>query len=500
MMLIVGTFLFWIYVVLLLAITLFCLTQFYLLIQYRFYKIASQNESRDIQSISLDHDSLPLITVQLPVYNERYVIARLIDNIAQLDYPKDKLEIQVIDDSDDVTKEIAAQKVEIYKSRGFMIEHIRRPLRSGYKAGALRDALPFARGKLIAIFDADFLPHPDFLKRTVLLFNDPKVGVVQTRWEHINESYSLLTRLQAFQLNVHFTVEQKGRDYADFWLQFNGTAGVWRKETIIDAGGWEADTLTEDLDLSYRAQLKGWKIIFREDIGSPSELPSEMNGLKSQQFRWMKGGAETAKKLIPLVLKSQAHPFIKFHAMMHLLSSSVYLFVFLLGVLSVPILILLSSAVYIQSVFSFFGISLLCIIIVYIYANVDLANKERPLYMTILKMIFIFPVFLSLSMGLSLHNSIAVVKGYLGKKTSFIRTPKFNIQSLTDQFMNKKDYLSKPVSLVTLFEGILALYFATAVYMGYKLDNHLFTLLHLLLFFGYSTVFFYSIRHLSLEK
>jgi cellulose synthase/poly-beta-1,6-N-acetylglucosamine synthase-like glycosyltransferase len=280
-----GVFL--IYVLALTYITVYCLMQLNLLYHYKRYH--SKNNASEIPRAEND-ENLPYVTIQLPIFNEMYVVERLIDNIVQFDYPKSKFEIHVLDDSTDETVEITRKKVEEYKAKGFNIEQICRTDRIGYKAGALKEATKKAKGEFIAIFDADFLPRPDFLRSTIPQFNDPKVGVVQTRWEHINQDYSILTRLQALQLNVHFTVEQQGRRAGNYFLQFNGTAGVWRKETIDDAGGWEADTLTEDLDLSIRAQLKGWEIVYLEKFGSPAELPAEMNGLKSQQFRWMKGG------------------------------------------------------------------------------------------------------------------------------------------------------------------------------------------------------------------
>jgi cellulose synthase/poly-beta-1,6-N-acetylglucosamine synthase-like glycosyltransferase len=440
----------------------------------------------------------PFVTIQLPIYNERYVVKRLIDNIMKVDYPKDKYEVQVIDDSTDITKSLSAKCVERYKKIGYNIELITRVDRKGFKAGALKHAMPLAKGEFIAIFDADFLPNPDFLKRVLPYFEDEKVGVVQTRWEHINQDYSLLTRLQAFQLNVHFTVEQKGRDAGNYMLQFNGTAGIWRREAIEEAGGWEADTLTEDLDLSYRAQLKGWKILFREDIGSPAELPSEMASLKSQQFRWMKGGAETAKKMLPTVWRSSM-PFVKkFHATMHLLSSSVFLFVFIIGVFSVPILFYINPLGINPAYLSVFMVALLSIIAVYFSANMELAEKGEPKYKTFLKFLLIFPVFLALSMGLSLHNSIAVIQGYVGKKSAFVRTPKFDIRQLSDSF-NKKEYLSNKISLTTALEGLLAIYFAGGIIAGYMVNDGSFLIFHLLLLGGYSTIFYYSVKHLGVK-
>ena len=346
--------------------------QLHLLVKY--VKGPEKNEKPDLNG------HRPFVTIQLPIYNELYVVERLIDNIAKLDYPKDKYEIHVLDDSNDETVEIVNKKVEEYKAKGFNIERITRDDRVGYKAGALKAATHKAKGKFIAIFDADFLPKPSFLKDTLAYFENPNIGIVQTRWGHVNQNYSLLTELQAFQLNVHFTVEQRGRMAGNYLLQFNGTAGIWRKETIESAGGWEADTLTEDLDLSYRAQLKGWEIAYLEDIISPAELPVEMNGLKSQQFRWMKGGAETAKKMLPTIWKSDLKFPQKLHASAHLLGSSVFLSVFCIGVFSVPLALVIGDlGIGIQYLWVFI-ISLLAIIQVYYVANVRTAWPKAVSY------------------------------------------------------------------------------------------------------------------------
>ena len=475
------------YVVALIYIMVFCLMQFHLLYHYRKNAEVSSEDFEDTKD-----EDLPFVTIQLPIYNELYVVERLIDNIAKFDYPKDKYEIHILDDSTDETVQIALAKVEEYKAKGFNIEHITRSNRVGYKAGALKEGTKFAKGKFLAIFDADFLPNPDFLRQTIPHFADEKVGVVQTRWEHINEDYSLITRLQAFQLNVHFTVEQMGRYNADYLLQFNGTAGIWRRECITDAGGWEADTLTEDLDLSYRAQFKGWKITFLEDITSPAELPAEMNGLKSQQHRWMKGGAETAVKLLPTVWKSNISLGQKIHATSHLLSSSIFLFVFFIGVSSVPLVFMLKGFDF--DYLGFFLISLLTIIVVYYNANVRKAWKDGLTVNNFFKFIFLFPVFLALSMGLSFHNSIAVIQGLRGKKTPFVRTPKFDIKGLTDSFAKDK-YHYKDINKVTIFEGLLAMYFMMAIIGAIVVGNTSFIIFHTLLAFGYSTIFFFSIKH-----
>ncbi len=474
-------------------VTFYCFLQFHLLLKYW----RAQKNKNATRPISAEwNSSLPMVTIQLPIFNERYVVERLIDNIVHLHYPAEKLEIQVLDDSTDETADVCRQKVKAYKNKGYDIHLIHRSNRDGYKAGALRDGLLLAKGEFIAIFDADFLPKPDFLLQTLPCFKDTGVGAVQTRWEHINGEYSLITRLQAFQLNMHFTIEQTGRQWGNYFLQFNGSAGVWRRKTIEDAGGWETDTLTEDLDLSYRAQLKGWRIKYRQDIVTPSELPCEMNGLKSQQFRWMKGGAENARKLIPAIFRSEM-PFIKkMHATTHLLSSSVFLFIFILGILSVPSLFLMSTINMNAPIYWIFTLGVITASCVYFVGNKDSTWIDLPLYRKMLNFAIMFPLFLSLSMGLSLHNSIAVIQGYRGRKSAFVRTPKFNIQQLQDSF-KKGLYEASQISGITLFEGLLALYFLIAVIIGVELGKTSLIVYHLMLMIGFGSIFIYSIKHLS---
>ena len=471
--------------------------QFHLLFHYTKHHLSTKKQGEDlIDTAGRIDDDWPFVTIQLPIYNERYVIARLIDRIAELDYPKDKYEIHILDDSTDETVDVVKGKVDEYKAKGYQIDHIRRVDRKGYKAGALKDGMKYVKGEFIAIFDADFLPHINFLKRTIPHFEDEKIGVVQTKWAHLNEDYSLITRMQAFQLNVHFTVEQQGRESGNYLLQFNGTAGVWRKQTIEEAGGWEADTLTEDLDLSYRAQLKGWKINFLEEVTAPAELPPEMNGLKSQQFRWMKGGAETAKKILPTIWNSKLSLVKKIHATSHLLSSSVFLFVFLLGVFSVPILFLTVPEFFNIDVLAIFLIGLFSIIIVYYVANVNPEFKNGGSLKKLLKFILLFPIFLALSMGLSLHNSVAVLQGYMGRRSPFVRTPKMGENAIEGK-IKKNSYLNYKISKVTLMEGLLACYFLFGIFSGIYVKNLTFLLFHFLLFMGYSIIFYYSLKHLS---
>jgi cellulose synthase/poly-beta-1,6-N-acetylglucosamine synthase-like glycosyltransferase len=390
------------------------------------------------KSLLIDED-FPIVTIQLPLYNELYVVNRLIDSVCQLDYPKDKLEIQILDDSTDETVQYVSRKVTYYKSLGYNIYHHRRKDRTGFKAGALAEGVEICKGEFIAIFDADFLPKPHFLKETIPHFQNKKIGVVQTKWEHLNKNYSILTRLQAFGLDAHFTVEQTGRNNKDHFINFNGTAGIWRKSCIIDAGGWNSDTLTEDLDLSYRAQLKGWKFLYLEDLGSPAELPAAMNALKVQQFRWTKGAAECTKKNLAKVLKNKEVPFkTKVHAIFHLMNSSVFICIVLLAILSIPMLIIKNNFVQYDSLFKMSSIFISSVVFLGIYYFVSLSQNYDNKLKALLHFTFLFPMFLSVSMGLSFHNAIAVMEGYMGKKSPFVRTPKFNIIKNKDVWEKNK--------------------------------------------------------------
>lgn len=482
-----------IYTACLLYITVFSILQLNLLKAYR-----RQKKQKNILAPLAENDPHPKVTVQLPIFNELYVIDRLLDNITKLDYPLDRLEIQVLDDSTDETAEHARKKVEQYKLLGFDIHHIHRIDRSGFKAGALREGTKICTGDFIAIFDADFLPEPDFLKRSIPYFTNPKIGVVQTRWEHINENYSLLTKLQAFQLNVHFTVEQAGRCAAGHFLQFNGTAGIWRKMAIEDAGGWQTDTLTEDLDLSYRAQLKGWKIQYVEDIGCPAELPAEMYGLKSQQFRWMKGGAENSRKLIPIILKSRLPFSIKFHAFMHLVSSGIFLMIFWVALISVPVLLSMDNMGLKATFLGFCLLGTLSVMSVFYEANNMMCWKEKDVKNRFVRFLVLFPTFMAISMGFSFHNSVAVLEGYSGIKSAFIRTPKFNLTTLKDKILNNR-YLIQKINFKTWIEALICFYFIFAIALGIYIEYYSFLIFHFLLMFGYGMNFYYSIRHLGFK-
>lgn len=434
-------------------------------------------------------DYTPFVTIQLPVYNEKYVVERLLDAIVHLDYPREKLEIQVLDDSTDETSGIIYQKLEWLQKFELDIKQIRRDTRAGFKAGALQEGLQKARGEFIVIFDSDFIPEKDFIKKTLPWFQDPAVGVVQTRWGHINKDYSLMTQLQAFGLDAHFSIEQSARNAAGSFINFNGTCGVWRKTCITDAGGWSADTLTEDLDLSYRAQLKGWKFKYLEDVVTPGELPVVMPVIKLQQYRWNKGGAETARKLAGRIFNASLSTRQKLHAFLHLFNSSVFVALFAAAVLSLPMLFIKNSHPAMQWFFtigSIFFLGFLSVAIFYWTATRRFHSNTRRFFI-------LFPAFLIISMGLSLHNGLAVIEGWLGIKTPFIRTPKFNIVEKQDSWRDNT-YLSSNLGIITILEGFLCVCFIFAVVKGIQMNDTSMVLFHTMLALGFGSVFLLSIK------
>ena len=470
----------------------FSISQLNLLIVYLKNK-AREKREKNIQQ----HADYPFpgVTIQLPVYNELYVAERLIDAVAQLDYPKELLEIQVLDDSTDETTDVISRKVKSVREKGLTIHHIRRDSREGFKAGALAHGLQFAKNEFIAIFDSDFLPLPDFLKRTMAVFEDKKIGVVQARWDHLNKDYSLLTRLQAFGLDAHFTIEQKGRNAAGHFINFNGTAGVWRTACIIDSGGWQSDTLTEDLDLSYRAQLKGWKFIYLEDVNVPAELPVTMSALKNQQYRWNKGAAECAKKnLLKVLQEKNIRLSTKLHAVFHLMNSTVFVAVVISGLLSIPMLLIKAEYRQFHWMFFFASFFLVGFLVLSVFYYTAHAQKKENFFRNIFQFIKTFPVFLSVSMGLALHNAVAVLEGYFGRKTSFMRTPKFNIRS-SEQSWKGNRYLESRVSWITVVEALLALYFTGGLLLAFVTGDFGLFPFHLMLALGYAIVFYYSVSH-----
>ena len=398
-----------------------------------------------------DHQ-LPRVTVQLPIYNERYVIQRLIETVTRLDYPTDRLEIQVLDDSTDETTAIARPLVEHYRRAGFDIRLLHRERRTGYKAGALKEGLEVARGEFIAIFDADFMPCPDFLTKTLPFFQDPAIAMVQTRWGHINRDYSLLTLAQSFGIDGHFWVEQAARCWSGLFMNFNGTAGVWRSKAIDDAGGWQADTLTEDLDLSYRAQLKGWRMKFLPQVVCPAEVPVQMSAVKSQQHRWAKGSIQTAKKLIPRILRADASLFKRFQAVFHLTNYMVHPLMLVVA-MSSPLLLwfegFFSIREHLFAAAAFFSIATFGPSSMYLYA-------QRHLYRDWKRRLRYFPTLLVFGTGIALNNTKAILEACFNVDGAFVRTPKFRIEKLSDTWVGKR--YRPPIPWLSLFEALLALY------------------------------------------
>lgn len=381
----------------------------------------------------------PRVTVQIPLYNEQHVAKRIIDACAQLEYPADRLEVQVLDDSNDKTVEIVRRRVDYWQAKGVSICQVRRSSREGFKAGALANGMQEARGDLLAVFDADFVPKPDFLLRTVPCFKKASVGMVQARWEHLNDGASWLTRIQALSLDTHFGIEQAVRQRLNCFINFNGTAGIWRRRCIEEAGGWAGDVLTEDLDLSYRAQLKGWQLEFVSEVGVPAELPVDVNGLRTQQFRWAKGSVQTALKLLGPLWRS-THPLrVKLEGSLHLTAHMVFPFVLLVAALHAPLTVMKSwgngpDGWY----FGLMGLGL------WAFVGVGLSQlfAQRLLYPRWLERMKGFLWFMAGSMGLAINNSQAVFEALLGKSSPFVRTPKFRVDPKAPQHWMHKMYAS----------------------------------------------------------
>lgn len=437
----------------------------------------------------------PLVTIQLPVYNEVYVIERLINAVCEIEWPKDKLEIQVLDDSNDETSAIIDQLQKSWKEKGVDFIIIRRENRIGYKAGALAHATPSAKGEFIALFDADFIPTKDYLLKMIPFFKEDRVGVVQARWGHINENYSMLTQLQALGLNTHFYVENKGRHLGNHFLNFNGTAGVWRKKAIEDAGGWQFDTLTEDLDLSYRAQLKGWVICFRPEIEVPAELPVVMSAVKSQQYRWTKGAAEGTVKLLGTVLKSKIGFRKKIHGMFHLMNSFIFLCMAILAILSIPVLyikytdptfyywIMVNAAMFVGTY----------VCLAFFYWHGFKFGKGNGIFVFI-KFIPRYVFLICIALGVSIHNTIAVIEGYSGRKTPFVRTPKYNILKNSDSW-RQVHYVVKTISIVTVLEFLMIAYFVYGIILSIGQNDFIVIPFHLMQILGFGMVLYYAFKH-----
>src|ERR1700692_3342963 len=413
-------------------------------------------------------ESLPRITVQLPIFNEQYVVDRLLDSVCRLDYPREKLDIQLLDDSTDETVEVARLLVERYAALGHPVTYLHRDNREGYKAGALAEGLKTAKGEFVAIFDADFVPSPDFLMKCIHHFTNPKIGIVQTRWTHINRNYSVLTQVEAILLDGHFVLEHSGRSRSGVFFNFNGTAGMWRRRAIDEAGGWEHDTLTEDTDLSYRAQLKGWKFIYLQDIECPAELPVEMTAFKTQQARWAKGLIQTGKKILPKVMRSDAPLHTKIEAWYHLTANLSYPLMVVLSVLLLPTMIIRFYQGWFQMLYidvPLFMASTFSISSFYLVSQRELFPRSWP------RALLYLPILMALGIGLTITNTKAVLEALIGKKSAFARTPKYRVELKTDR-INATKYRRR-LGWVPWVELLIGTYFALTVYYAITNENYI---------------------------
>ena len=419
--------------------------------------------------------ALPKVTVQLPIFNEFYVVERLIDSVCRMNYPRHLLEVQVLDDSTDETRGAAERRVRKYAALGYDIHYLCRPDRNGYKAGALEYGLKRASGELVAIFDADFAPNPDTLLETVDFFSDPQVGMVQIRWGHINPDYSLLTKVQSILLDGHFILESGTRNRSGRFFNFNGTAGIWRRVAIEEAGGWEHHTLTEDLDLSYRAQMKGWKFIFLPEVTAPAEIPVDMNSFKSQQYRWAKGSIQTAKKILPKILWGNWPLTVKVEAFFHLSANIAYPLMVLLGLLLFPALIIRFH----QGWFELLLLDLPLFMAATFSVSSFYVVSQREVYPDWKSRLKYLPFLMSVGIGLSLSNSKAVLEALAGIDSSFIRTPKFRIENLRENWKLKR--YRAHVGFLPYLEIVLGIYFALMVF--YSIERSIYGTVPFLLLF-----------------
>ena len=443
---------------------------------HRYYLVYLYMKYRDNEAkAGAALDPLPVVTIQLPIYNEMYVADRLIESVCRIEYPRDRLEIQVLDDSTDETRNIADLAVRRLAAQGIDIKYYHRTDRTGYKAGALEAGLQVARGELIAIFDADFIPTEDFLLKLMPHFADPGVGMVQARWGHINEDYSLLTRIQAILLDGHFVLEHGGRNRGGRFFNFNGTAGIWRRTAIDEAGGWQHDTLTEDLDLSYRAQLDGWRFVFVPDVIAPAEVPVEMNGFKSQQHRWAKGSIQTCRKLLPHILRSNVPLGVKVEAFFHLTANFNCPLMCVLSVLIFPSMVirynmgwyemlLIDVPLFFAATFSFCNFYIVC---------------QREVHEDWPARLKYVPFLMAVGIGLSINNTRAVFEALFNKQTDFARTPKYHIEGDSDEWVGKK--YRQSVTVQPIIELTLGLYFTATVF--YALANQIYGTLPFLVLF-----------------
>jgi len=431
---------------------------------YLYYKHKENRTTEPAQYFS----ELPRITVQLPIFNEQFVVERLLEAVSRLDYPLDKLDVQVLDDSTDETIAVARGLVNHYATGGFPVTYHHRTNRHGFKAGALAEGLESAKGEFVAIFDADFVPPEDFLRKTIHHFTDSKIGMVQTRWTHINRNYSFLTEVEAILLDGHFVLEHSGRARSKVFFNFNGTAGMWRRVAIEEAGGWQHDTLTEDTDLSYRAQLKGWKFIYLQDVECPAELPVEMTAFKTQQARWAKGLIQTARKILPQVLKSDAPFHVKAEAWYHLTANVSYPLMVMLSVLLLPAMIIRFYQGWFQMLYidlPLFMASTFSISSFYLVSQRELFPKTWP------RALIYLPFLMALGIGLTVTNTRAVIEALMGKKSAFARTPKYRVESRGDK-VHAGNY-RRGLGWVPWVEMLIGGYFALTVYYAIVNENYM---------------------------
>ena len=456
-----------------------------LLIIWRFYC----HRHRSIQPAYYYADTeLPNVTVQLPIFNELYVVDRLLKAVSQLNYPLDKLEIQVLDDSTDETRDLCRRQVQQLKQQNLNIHHIHRQQRQGFKAGALDHGLTLASGELVAIFDADFVPMPDTLLKMVHHFSDPRVGMVQARWEHLNRNYSTLTELQALMLDGHFVAEQTSRSRTGCFFNFNGTAGIWRIATIFDAGGWRHSTVTEDLDLSYRAQMRDWRCVYLPEIQVPAELPMEMNSFKSQQFRWAKGSSQVARQLLPSILRADLPAYIKWEAFFHLTNNFNYLLMLLLLVLSLPYQLYVTYD-WRYALFFYGPLSLsTSFSLISFYLIAQRQPHTNWFSWDLLKHLMLL---MGVGIGLSINQSLAICDGLLRSNTDFVRTPKHGVIRTTENWLDKKYRAAK--SWVPYGELIMMVYLMLTIAIAFT-NHHYLSLPFLILFLaGYVYTFSLSV-------
>jgi cellulose synthase/poly-beta-1,6-N-acetylglucosamine synthase-like glycosyltransferase len=432
-------------------------------------------------------DSWPRVTVQLPLYNELYVAARLIDAVSALDYPVDRLEIQVLDDSTDKTRQIVEERVAFHRARGVDIRHLHRRDRRGFKAGALAAGARRASGALLAVFDADFVPLPGFLRQTVPYFSDPGIGMVQARWDHLNRDYSLLTRVQSLFLDGHFVIEHAARNRSGRFFNFNGTAGIWRRDAIAEAGGWQHDTLTEDLDLSYRAQLKGWRFLFLPHVTVPAELPVDVNAFKRQQFRWAKGSIQTARKLLGENLRSPFGWQVKPKALIHLTCNAGYLLMVGLSLLVFPAMLLRADTdwpLLLLVDLPLFLTASVSVLIFYVVSQIGAGRSWRQGVRHLVPL-------MGLGIGLAINNARAVLEGLVYKGGVFERTPKYRIERSGDGWRGKSYRVPRDLSV--LIEGVLAVCFVVCFGLAWILDMWPSLFFLYLFLHGYTYVFLLSV-------